>query len=118
MARRYKEVVVDLGTGDGRFVFSYARENPNSFVIGVDPSHKQMSIYSKKVNKEKLENAIFVVGSVEKLPEMLNKTADRVFVNFPWGSLLGGIANAESDIVKNISGLLKKGGRLPSIGGI
>lgn len=112
LIRGYEEVVIDLGTGDGRFVFAYARENPNSFIIGIDPNQRQMSIYSKKVNKEKLTNAFFIVGSVEKLPKRLNGIANKVYVNFPWGSLLGGIVNADPTVLKNISSLLKPKGEL------
>lgn len=117
LIRTSQEIVIDLGTGDGRFVYAYARENPNSFVIGIDPNQKQMSIFSKKVNKERLENTLFAVGSIEKIPERLKEIADKVYVNFPWGSLLGGIATSKSSIIKNISSLLKPKGILEIIFG-
>ena len=32
----YNRVILDLGTGNGKFAFHYARTFPNHFVIGVD----------------------------------------------------------------------------------
>ena len=31
-------VIIDIGTGDGRFVYQSARRNPNKFYIGIDPN--------------------------------------------------------------------------------
>ena len=31
-------VIIDIGTGDGRFVYQSARQNPNKFYIGIDPN--------------------------------------------------------------------------------
>jgi tRNA G46 methylase TrmB len=31
-------VIIDLGTGDGRFVYQSARQNPKKFYIGIDPN--------------------------------------------------------------------------------
>lgn len=108
----YETVIIDLGTGDGRFVYKTAKENPNKLVIGIDPSQKQLEIYSRKCNKEKLENALFVLGSVENLPTELEGIAEIVYINFPWGSLLGGIAGADEKVTENISSLVKTGGKL------
>ena len=33
-------VIVDIGCGDGKFTYKLAKENPDRFVIGIDPSHK------------------------------------------------------------------------------
>ena len=108
----HEKVILDLGTGDGRFVYKTASKYPNNLVIGIDPSQKQLEIYSKRANKNKVENALFVVGSVEVLPEELINTGDEVYINFPWGSLLGGISGVDEKIIKNISSLVKPGGKL------
>jgi 16S rRNA (adenine(1408)-N(1))-methyltransferase len=81
-------VVVDLGTGDGRFVYKNALSDPKTFYIGVDPSEKQLKIYARDAQRKKLKNILFVVGSVEYLPEELNYIANEIDVNYPWGSLL------------------------------
>ena len=52
-----KRVTIDLGTGDGRFVYQNALENPSNFYIGIDPAASQMEDYSKKSLKRKLKNS-------------------------------------------------------------
>jgi len=104
------EVIVDLGTGDGRFIFKNALDNPNNLYIGIDPSEKQLEVYSKETNKKRLENALFVVGSIEKLPEDLYGIADYLYVNLPWGSLLESIVNPTKDGVSTLASILKSEG--------
>jgi len=80
------KIIIDLGTGDGRFVYKNALKNPNNFHIGIDPSDK-FNKYQKKVNRKKLTNVQFITGSIEIVPKNLPK-ADEVYINLPWGSLL------------------------------
>lgn len=117
LTNKYKKVILDLGTGDGRFVYKTAKDSPNNLVIGVDPSQKQLETYSKRARKDKLENAFFVLGSVELLPKELIGVADLVYIHFPWGSLLGGISRADNKVIKSISSLVKSGGKLEMIFG-
>ena len=84
----YNQVEVDLGTGDGRFVFKMAKQNPDTFFIGVDPSEPQLAEFSKKANRQKLENVMFVIGSIEVFPEELMGLASKLYINLPWGTLL------------------------------
>jgi len=37
-------VIIDIGTGDGRFVYQSARRNPNKFYIGIDPVRDKSEI--------------------------------------------------------------------------
>jgi 16S rRNA (adenine(1408)-N(1))-methyltransferase len=87
-----RPVVIDLGAGDGRYVYESAREDPSRIFIGVDPDSDAMSEYayrsSRKPARGGVDNARFVVASVEKLPEELNGLAALLRINFPWGSLL------------------------------
>ena len=117
LSTKFKSVVVDLGTGDGRFAYKMAREDPTALVIGLDPSKKQLENFSKKANKEKLTNILYVIGSIEMLPEELAGVADKVYINFPWGSLLAGIANASGQTIEDVSSLIKPGGGLEIIFG-
>ena len=34
----YQKVFIDLGTGDGRFVYKSALAEPNTLFIGIDPN--------------------------------------------------------------------------------
>jgi 16S rRNA (adenine(1408)-N(1))-methyltransferase len=118
----YRKLIIDIGTGDGRFVYKQARMNPRNMYVGIDAALHQSKEFRRKINRERLHNVMFVEEAVEnfeknsKLRELKGK-ADEVYVNFPWGSLLGGIAKGEEPIVKNICGLVKDGGSLEIIFG-
>ena len=90
-----QRVVVDVGAGDGRWVYESARGDPSSVYIAIDPDGEALAEYayraSRKPARGGIANAQFVVASVEKLPPELDSIADVVRVNFPWGSLLRGL---------------------------
>jgi 16S rRNA (adenine(1408)-N(1))-methyltransferase len=99
-------VVIDIGTGDGRFVYEAARRNPRKFYIGVDPNARPLEKISEKIHRNAkkggLPNVLFVQAAVESLPEELDGIADEVHVHFPWGSLLGAVATGDAAILRNI----------------
>jgi 16S rRNA (adenine(1408)-N(1))-methyltransferase len=109
---RFLKVVIDLGTGDGRFVYKNASNTKDTLFIGIDPSEKQLEIYSKKANRNKIENALFVVGSVEILSDELLNVADELFINLPWGTLLEFVAKPTPEKTLNLIRLLKPNGKL------
>lgn len=111
----FDKVVVDLGTGDGKFVYKNALKNPNVFYIGIDPSQKQLEVSARDVQRKKLKNILLVLASIEKLPEELIGLVDEVFVNFPWGSLLETFAKPIEENLKKVEGILRKGGRIQVI---
>lgn len=96
-------VVIDIGTGDGRFVSAAARANPNKFYIGIDanvkPLEKPSMKATRKPGKGGLPNALFVQAAVEDLPDELNGTADEIHIHFPWGSLLKAVATGDEAIL-------------------
>jgi 16S rRNA (adenine(1408)-N(1))-methyltransferase len=102
----YSEVVVDLGTGDGNFVYKNAVENHESLFIGVDPAEKQMEEFSKKTLRKKLPNALFVQGSLEMLPEELLNSANKLYITLPWGSLLSAVASPTANSILAIKNIL------------
>lgn len=112
---KHNGTIVDLGTGDGRFVFKQAVENPNHLYIGIDPSEKQLEIYSKEANKKRLTNLLLILGSIELLPEELKGIADYMHINLPWGSLLENIVNPTKESVTTIANVLKTNGTLEII---
>jgi 16S rRNA (adenine(1408)-N(1))-methyltransferase len=89
-------VVMDIGTGDGRYVYRSAQENPRKFFIGVDANAKPLEKVSMKATRKPakggLPNILFVRAAVEDLPEEFNGKADEVHIHFPWGSLLRAVA--------------------------
>jgi 16S rRNA (adenine(1408)-N(1))-methyltransferase len=99
-------VVIDIGTGDGLFVYQSARQNPNKFYIGIDPNVSPLERISKKIHRKPAKggapNVLFVNAAIEDLPADLDGIANEVHVHFPWGSLLRAVANGELQLLQNI----------------
>ncbi|MGI8409230.1 MAG: methyltransferase domain-containing protein [Pyrinomonadaceae bacterium] len=99
-------VVIDIGTGDGRFVSVSARENPNKFYIGIDanvkPLEKPSIKATRKPSKGGLPNALFVQAAIEDLPDELNGAADEIHIHFPWGSLLRSVASGDENVLRSL----------------
>ena len=85
-------MVVDIGTGDGRYVYRSARSDPDRFYIGIDVARGALEKISEKIHrkpeKDGLSNVLFVHASVEALPAELDGTVDEMHIHFRWGSLL------------------------------
>jgi 16S rRNA (adenine(1408)-N(1))-methyltransferase len=62
-------VIVDIGTGDGRFVYQSARENPRKFYIGIDPNVRPLEKISEKIYRKPAKggatNALFDQAALE-----------------------------------------------------
>lgn len=104
---RYTRIEVDLGTGDGQFVYKMASTQPKTLVIGIDPAIKQVENFSRKCARNHIDNVLYVVGSIEILPKDLIGVADYLTVVLPWGTLLESIVNANSANMQNLKSLLK-----------
>jgi 16S rRNA (adenine(1408)-N(1))-methyltransferase len=113
----FNNVVLDLGTGDGRYLFKNAIKNPDTFYIGVDPSEKSLEEYSKKAVKQKVNNVLFVVGSLEVFPIELEGIASEVVINLPWGTLLQAIAKPTQENSNQLKKIFKETGKLTIIFG-
>lgn len=102
---KFKHVHLDIGTGDGRFVYKSAKEDSNTMYIGIDPSETQLRIYSKKAQKDKLANTLFIIGSIDVFPTEIFNTINSISIYFPWGSLLFNVVtlpNTFIDLLRNI----------------
>ncbi len=97
-------IVIDIGTGDGLFVYRLAQQNPRKFFIGVDASPRPLEKISEKIHRRKggLPNVLFLQSSVEELPPELDGIADEVHIHFPWGSLLGAVAAGDEKILRSL----------------
>ena len=102
-------IIIDLGTGDGKLAYQKAKENPDKFVIGIDPNPKALEKVSSKIYKKTqkggLSNALFVLANVEDLPFELKGVANEINIILPWGSLLKALAAGDTKVLKNISQL-------------
>jgi 16S rRNA (adenine(1408)-N(1))-methyltransferase len=109
-------IVIDIGTGDGLFVFECARRNPNKFYIGIDANARPLEKISEKIYRKPakggLPNVLFLQSAVEGLPAELDGIADEVHVHFPWGSLLGAVATGNETILRNLRRICSPGALL------
>lgn len=108
-----KKVIVDLGTGNGRFSYLLAKSMPENAVIGIDPVALNLEEYWKKARKnlhrQGQRNLLYVIASAENLDPSLHGIAQEIYVNFPWGSLLEGIVKGQAGILRGIAALGQKG---------
>ena len=115
-------VIVDIGTGDGRFVYQSARENPRKFYLGIDPNVRPLEKISQKIYRKQAKggapNALFIQAAIEDLPAELNGVADEIHVHFPWGSLLRAVASAEIELLRNLRRICAPGALLEVVLGL
>ena len=115
-------VVIDLGTGDGRFVYQSARRNPHKFYIGIDAEARALEKISEKIHRKPqkggLANVMFVQAAVEDLPPELDGVADELHIHFPWGSLLRAVASGDQAILASLRRVLAPEGWLEVIIGL
>ena len=97
----YNRIVLDLGTGDGRYVHYLADNFPQHFVIGVDSCRENLREYSRT----KLPNALFIIANTQNLPNELSGLISHMAINFPWGSLLDSLLIGDSDLMSGLASL-------------
>jgi predicted RNA methylase len=97
----HQRVILDLGTGDGKFALHHARTFPKHFVIGVDSCRENLREYSRV----KLTNLLFIIASAQDLPHELNGLASQLTINFPWGSLLESLLYADTSLMHGLASI-------------
>ena len=115
-------VVLDIGTGDGLFVYNSARENPKKFYIGVDANLRPLEKISEKIHRKPskggLPKVLFIQSAVEDLPSEVDGVADEVHVHFPWGSLLRAVATGDKVVLEGLRRICSSGALLEVIVGL
>jgi 16S rRNA (adenine(1408)-N(1))-methyltransferase len=115
-------VIVDIGTGDGRYVYRSARANPDRFYIGIDVQRKALEKISERVHRKPdrggLPNVLFLQAGVEELPGELSGVADEIHIHFPWGSLLRAVARGEMGALRGLRRIAAAGAWLEIVIGI
>ena len=101
----YQEVLVDIGTGDGRFVKTFAEAHPEYFVIGIDTCRENLRVNSRS----KLPNALYLISPARSLPSELYGKARIITVNFPWGSLLGDLLDQDPSLLFGLTAIAQPG---------
>lgn len=98
-----RSISVDLGTGDGKFVLHEAKREPARFVVGIDACRENLHAAARTAPA----NALFAIANACALPEELMGLADRVIINFPWGSLRDGLLCAEPGLLAGLRQLAR-----------
>jgi 16S rRNA (adenine(1408)-N(1))-methyltransferase len=105
----YDNVLVDVGTGDGRYVLHVARACPTWFTIGMDACRDNLRTASRKAPP----NALYVITNALALPEEeLGGMASKVTINFPWGSLLTGLLDGDPMLLEGLLTIARPGATL------
>ncbi|HJQ14704.1 MAG TPA: class I SAM-dependent methyltransferase [Anaerolineales bacterium] len=94
----YKHIMLDLGTGDGRYARSLAQAHPDWFIIGVDACRENLREHSQA----KLQNLLFIIAQAQELPRELEGLASQVTINFPWGSLLQSLLTGDPKLMHGL----------------
>lgn len=115
-AGEYAGMVVDLGTGDGRWLFRFARRHPNILCVGIDANPDLVEHVSRRAlrgpDRGGAPNLMFVRAAVAALPGSLGGLAERVRIQYPWGSLLRSVMRPEVGPLSRVAALLRPRGVL------
>jgi 16S rRNA (adenine(1408)-N(1))-methyltransferase len=113
---RYAMTSVDVGTGDGRFAYHLATDDPDCLVVGLDALAENMgeraATAARKPAKGGRPNLLLLHAAIEAVPVELEGVADHVYVQLPWGALLEGIVLARDDVLGGIAALCHPGSRV------
>ena len=113
---------MDIGTGDGRFVYQSARSNPDRFYIGIDVERRALEKVSEKIHRRPerggLRNVLFVEAPVEDLPREVDGSADEIHIHFPWGSLLRSVAVGDERVLAGLRRIAAPGAWLEVLIGL
>jgi methyltransferase family protein len=107
-AAGYDDVLVDVGTGDGRYVMHVARTRPDWFAVGVDASRDNL----RKASRKAPPNALYIIANALALPGELDGTASKITINFPWGSLLTALLDGNPMLLGGLLAIARPGAAL------
>ncbi len=104
----YDRIMLDLGTGDGKFAFCHADKFPNHFVIGVDSCRENLYEHSRA----KLPNLLYVIASAQSLSYELHGLVSHITINFPWGSLLESLLTGDDRLLCGLESVARSSAAL------
>jgi 16S rRNA (adenine(1408)-N(1))-methyltransferase len=106
--KAYDRIVLDLGTGDGRYARTLAERHSRWFIIGADACRENLREYSRT----KLPNLLFVIASAQALPGELDGLISHITINFPWGSLLDSLLAGDPMLMRGLKSVSRSGTEL------
>lgn len=102
----FREMHIDLGTGDAAYAVRLARQRPDLGVLGVDTclDHVRGSRRCRPLN------LALLWCDAAAVPVALDGSAGRVTVNFPYGGLLIGLLDRNDCLLTRLGALLAPAG--------
>jgi len=107
LCRSYDRAIIDVGTGDGRFIRDLARGDASCLAIGIDAARTSLVVPSRKAPA----NALYLIANAGTLPNVLDGMASTVTSFFPYGSLLS-LLCGQAGSLEAIVALLRPGAAL------
>src|SRR3954466_13241778 len=108
----YRELVVDVGTGDGKHVLAVARSRPDALVVGLDAGPDAMRRTAARAAGKPAKgggpNAVFVWAAGEELPAELTGITE-VHCLMPWGSLLRAFVEPNEQVLRGVAARCRPG---------
>ena len=104
----YNRILLDLGTGDGRYGQALASQHPDWFVIGVDACRENLHERSRAAQP----NLLFLIAEAQHLPRELSASVSCLVINFPWGSLLEGLVAGDPSLMSALASVAALGASL------
>jgi len=103
----YGQLILDIGTGDGKHALAVARDRPDALVVGLDAAKDNL----RKVSaRSEPGNLVFLWCPVEQLPAEL-AGIDELHVLMPWGSLLRGLLGEPPQLLADLAARCRTGAR-------
>lgn len=112
----FEKNILDIGTGDGRYVYKSALANPKHLYIGIDPA-SNLKEYQREINRKKLKNAILINSSIENFNLRDLKSLDQINIILPWGTLLKYTVTVDTNFFERLLEWLKTGAEVEIIFG-
>jgi tRNA G46 methylase TrmB len=87
-------------------VLQAARRDPRGVAIGVDAEATRLHDAAHRARKQRLANAVFVVGDAAQSLSLLSGRIDELRITLPWGSLLRWAIEGEQAFAEAVAGAL------------
>jgi len=108
----FPDVLLDVGTGDGKHALHVARQRPDWLVVGLDANRDNLARTARlAAGKKGQPNVVYAWAAAETLPPALRDVAE-IHVLMPWGSLLRGLLGIDDTILRNLATAARDGARL------
>jgi 16S rRNA (adenine(1408)-N(1))-methyltransferase len=109
-------VHVDLGSGDGRAPYRWARERRERLFVAVDANAGALEEIAwraaRKPARGGVANLVCIAATPEQLAAEVPHVADQTTILLPWGSLLLGVARPEPALLTAVRTLCRPGAAL------